>query len=105
MRHKHNITLNCTSNDTKNLSQLYPGTLSVNFTKHPQNLTNKIFTYDEFADVRGEEIIGRASTPVHDVFILTLTALLPAPVCQVQVVVDDRLAHLTVHQQRVEKRL
>ena len=38
-------------------------------------------------------------------FVLALTALLAAPICEVKIVVHKRLAHLAVHQEGVEERL
>ena len=61
--------------------------------------------YHDLLGVAGQEVVGRAAAPVDDVAVLTLTALTPAPVGQMQVVVDDRLTELTVLQQRVEERL
>ena len=59
----------------------------------------------QLSPVLGEEIIGAAATPVHDVLVLTLAALLPLPVGQVEVVVDVRHAVVRVPQDGVEERL
>ena len=59
----------------------------------------------QLGPVLGEEIIGTAATPVHDVFVLTLAPLLPLPVGQVEVVVDVGHAEVGVTQHRVEERL
>ena len=52
----------------------------------------------QLSPVLWEEIIGAAAAPVYNVFVLTLAALLPLPVGEVQVVVDVRLAVLAVPQ-------
>ena len=59
----------------------------------------------QLGPVLGEEIIGTAATPVHDVFVLTLAPLLPLPVGEVQVVVDVRLAVLAVPQHLNKRKL
>ena len=59
----------------------------------------------QLSPVLGEEIIGAATTPVHNVFVLTLAALLPFPVGQVEVVVDVGHAVVRVPEHRVEERL
>lgn len=51
------------------------------------------------------EIIGRAATPVHNVLVLAFTAQLTIPVGDTQVVVHQRVAHVTVPEYRVEERL
>ena len=59
----------------------------------------------QLSPVLGEEIIGAAATPVHDVLVLTLAALLPLPVGEVEVVVDVGHAVVGVPQDGVEERL
>lgn len=61
--------------------------------------------YLEAGKVRGFEVVGRATTPVHDVLILALAAQFPVPVGDTQVVVHHALAVRTVLQHGVEKRL
>lgn len=59
----------------------------------------------EARQVGGFEVVGGAAAPVHDVFVLTLTAQLSVPVGDSQVVVHHRLTVSAVLQQGVEKRL
>jgi hypothetical protein len=59
----------------------------------------------EFVEVVDLEVVGRAAAPVHDVLVLTLTALLAVPVGQVQVIVHPPVTELAVLEQRVEERL
>lgn len=61
--------------------------------------------YLEAGQVRGFEVVGGATTPVHDVLILALAAQFPVPVGYTQVVVHHALAVGTVLQHGVEKRL
>ena len=61
--------------------------------------------YHEPVEVGGLEIVGGAAAPVDDVFVLTLAALLAAPVGQVQVVVHHLVAELAVLKHSVEERL
>ena len=51
------------------------------------------------------EVVGRAAAPVHYVFVLALTAQLPVPVGNTQVVVHQRVTHVTVPQHCVEEGL
>lgn len=51
------------------------------------------------------EIVGRATTPVHDVLVLTLAAQLTIPVGDTQVVVHESVAHVAVPEHSVEERL
>ena len=59
----------------------------------------------ELLPVLGEEVVGAAATPVHDVLVLTLAALLPLPVGEVEVVVDVGHAVVRVPKDCVEERL
>ena len=59
----------------------------------------------QLGPVLGEEIIGTAAAPVDNVFVLTLAALLPLPVGEVEVVVDVGGAVVRVTQDGVEERL
>ena len=56
-------------------------------------------------EVGGLEVVGRAAAPVHDVLVLALTAQLPVPVGDAQVVVHHGLTVSAVLQHRVEERL
>ena len=59
----------------------------------------------QLSPVLGQEIIGAAAAPVDNVFVLTLAALLPLPVGQVEVVVDVGHAVVGVPQDGVEEGL
>ena len=59
----------------------------------------------QLGPVLRQEVIGTASAPVHDVFVLTLAALLPLPVGEVEVVVDVGHAVVRVPKDCVEERL
>lgn len=61
--------------------------------------------YLEAMEVSRLEVIGRASTPVHDVLVLTLTPQFTVPVCDAQVVIHHTLTVGTVLQHSVEERL
>lgn len=61
--------------------------------------------YLEAVEVSRLEVIGRASTPVHDVLVLTLTPQFTVPVCDAQVVIHHALTVGTVLQHSVEERL
>ena len=62
-------------------------------------------THHEPLQVVDFEIVGWATAPVDDVLVLTLAALLAAPVGQVEVVVHRVTAEATVLQHCVEKGL
>ena len=59
----------------------------------------------QFLPVLGQEVVGTTAAPVHDVFVLTLAALLPLPVGQVEVVVDVGHAVVGVPEDGVEEGL
>ena len=59
----------------------------------------------QLSPVLWEEIIGTAAAPVNNVFVLTLAALLPLPVGEVEVVVDVGHAVVRVTKDGVEERL
>lgn len=51
------------------------------------------------------KIVGRAATPVNDVFVLTFTTQLAVPVGDSQIIVHQGVAHVTVPEHRVEEGL
>ena len=59
----------------------------------------------QFLPVLGQEVVGTTAAPVHDVLVLTLAALLPLPVGEVEVVVDVGGAVVRVTKDGVEERL
>ena len=59
----------------------------------------------QFLPVLGQEVVGTTAAPVHDVLVLTLAALLPLPVGEVEVVVDVGHAVVRVPKDCVEERL
>lgn len=61
--------------------------------------------YLQLSPVSWSEVIGRAATPVNNVFVLTLAPQLPLPVGDVQVVVREALAEFRVAEDSVEERL
>lgn len=61
--------------------------------------------YLEAMKVLGFEVIRRAATPVHDVFVLALTAQLTIPVGNAQIIIHHCTAEMTILQNRVEEGL
>ena len=59
----------------------------------------------QLGPVLWKEIVGAAATPVHYMFVLTLTALLPLPIGQVKIVVYVGHAIVRVAENCVEERL
>ena len=61
--------------------------------------------YLEPGNVPGEEVVGRAATPVHYVFVLAATSQLPVPVGDTEVGLDEGLTQRTIADHGVEERL
>ena len=62
-------------------------------------------THLEFRYILDQEVVGRAPTPVHYVFVLTATAKLPVPIGHPQVGLHKRLTHGSIADHSVEERL
>ena len=62
-----------------------------------------IHTYLQSPKVFRKEVVRRASTPVHNVLVLTPAAQLAIPVSDTQVGLDKRLTHGPITQHCVEK--